>query len=424
MEGHKMINYTNEQLKKLLADEQVKYENFVKQGLALDMSRGKPSPDQLSLSRDMNDIEYDPKQSKMEYRNYGILDGIPEIKEMFAKILDVEKEEVLVGGNSSLTMMYDAVQRAMQFGVYGAKTPWGKQEKIKFLCPVPGYDRHFAITELFGFEMICVPMTKTGPDMDMIEKLVESDSSIKGIWCVPKYSNPDGVTYSDETVKRFANLSPKADDFRIFWDNAYFAHEVYGNDDQLLNLLNEAKKVGKEDMVYMFTSTSKITYAGAGVAFLVMSKANMEYNKKLLGIQAIGPDKLNQWRHVAYIKDANGLKEHMKKHQELLRPRFDVVTDKLEELKKDGFIRYEKPRGGYFVSVFTMDGTASEVVKLCKEAGVVFTPAGSTYPYKKDPNNSNIRLAPSYPPVSELKIAIDVFATCVMIATIKKQLGM
>lgn len=419
-----MINYTNEELQKLLSDEQSKYEGFVSQNLALDMSRGKPSPDQLSLSRDMNDVEYSPTQSKMDYRNYGILDGIPEIKDMFSKILEVEKEEILVGGNSSLTMMYDAVQRAMQFGVYGGKTPWGKQEKIKFLCPVPGYDRHFAITELFGFELICVPMTKTGPDMDVVEKLVENDSTVKGIWCVPKYSNPDGVTYSDETVRHFANLSPKADDFRIFWDNAYFAHEVYGNNDKLLNLLNEAKKVGKEDMVYMFTSTSKITFAGAGVAFLVMSKANMDFNKKLLGIQAIGPDKLNQWRHVAYLKDGKGLAEHMKKHQELLRPRFDVVTDKLDELKAEGFIRYEKPRGGYFVSVFTSDGTASEVVKLCKEAGVVFTPAGSTYPYKKDPNDSNIRLAPSYPPVDELKTAIDVFATCVKIASIKKILGM
>ncbi len=419
-----MINYSKEELQKLLIDEQAKYDGFVKQGLALDMSRGKPSPDQLDLSKDMNAIEYDKGQSKMDYRNYGILDGIPEIKEMFAKILDVEADEVLVGGNSSLTMMYDAVARAMQFGVCGGKTPWGKQEKIKFLCPVPGYDRHFSITELFGFEMICVPMTKTGPDMDVVEKLVESDSTIKGIWCVPKYSNPDGVTYSDETVKRFANLSPKADDFRIFWDNAYFAHEVYGSNDKLLNLLGEAKKVGKEDMVYMFTSTSKITYPGAGVAFLVMSKANMAFNKKLLGIQAIGPDKLNQWRHFAYIKDANGLKAHMEKHQALLRPRFDVVTDKLDELKEEGFIRYEKPRGGYFVSVFTLDGTASEVIKLCKDAGVVFTPAGSTYPYKKDPNDSNIRLAPSYPPVSELKVAIDVFATCVKVATIKKLLGM
>lgn len=415
-----MINYTKEQLKSMLENVQQEYDGFVKEGLKLDMSRGKPSPDQLSISSDMKDIVYDPTQSKVDYRNYGILDGIPEIKEMFAKILGVKAEEVLAGGNSSLTMMYDAVQRAMQFGVYGGAKPWGKQEKIKFLCPVPGYDRHFAITELFGFEMINIPMTSTGPDMDLIEKLVSEDDSIKGIWCVPKYSNPDGITYSDETVKRFANLSPKADDFRIFWDNAYFAHEVYGTDDKLLNLLNEAKLNGKENMVYMFTSTSKITAAGAGVAFMVMSEENMAFNKKLLGIQAIGPDKLNQWRHVAYLKDEKGLTEHMKKHQALLRPRFDVVTDKLDELKAEGFIEYQKPRGGYFVSVFTANGTASEVVRLCKEAGVVFTPAGSTYPYKKDPNDSNIRLAPSYPPVSELKKAIEVFAVAVKLATIKK----
>ncbi len=418
-----MKNYTKVELEQMLEVAQKEYEGFLKENLKLDMSRGKPSPDQLSLSDDMAEIQYDSTKSKIDYRNYGILEGIPEIREMFAKILDVEKEEILAWGNSSLTMMYDAVQRAMQFGVYGGKTPWGKQEKLKFLCPVPGYDRHFAITELFGFELICIPMTPTGPDMDMVEKLVESDESVKGIWCVPKYSNPDGITYSDETVKRFANLSPKADDFRIFWDNAYFTHEVYGNEDKLLNLLNEAKKVGKEDMVYMFTSTSKVTHAGAGVAFMVMSKANMDFNKKLLGIQAIGPDKINQWRHVEYLKDFDGLKAHMKKHQLLLRPRFDVVTDKLDELKAEGFIRYEKPRGGYFVSVFTENGTASEVVRLCKEAGVVFTPAGSTYPYKKDPNDSNIRLAPSYPPVDELKKAIEVFAVAVKISAIKKALG-
>lgn len=415
-----MINYTKDQLNSMLKDVQNKYDEYVKQGLALDMSRGKPSPDQLNLSDDMHEIQYDAKLSKADYRNYGILDGIPEIKKMFSKILGVEEDELIAWGNSSLTMMYDAVQRAYTFGVYGGKTPWGKQEKLKFLCPVPGYDRHFAITELFGFELINVPMTSTGPDMDVVEKLVSEDETIKGIWCVPKYSNPDGITYSDETVLRFANLSPKADDFRIFWDNAYFAHEVYGTEDKLLNLLNEAKKNGKEDMVYMFTSTSKITHAGAGVAFLSMSKANMAFNKKLLGIQAIGPDKLNQWKHVVYLKDENGLKEHMKKHQALLRPRFDVVTDKLDELKAEGFIEYQKPRGGYFVSVFTQNGLASEVVKLCKEAGVVFTPAGSTYPYKKDPNDSNIRLAPSYPPVEELKVAIDVFATAVKLASLKK----
>lgn len=419
-----MLNYTNEELKTQLLDAQKEYEGYVSQGLSLDMSRGKPSSAQLDLSNDLFDIKYDRTKSKIDYRNYGILEGIPEIRNLFADLLGVTADEIIALDGTSLAIMYGNVQRAMQFGVYGGSKPWGEQGKIKFLCPVPGYDRHFAITEKFGIEMINVPMTKYGPDMDMVERLVSSDASIKGIWCVPKYSNPDGITYSPQTVKRFAALKPAADDFRIFWDNAYFVHEVYGLNDEIPNILQECKKAGNEDMVYMFASTSKITFPGAGVSCVVMSKNNVAFNKKIMGIEMIGPNKLNQWRHYEYFKTADAVYAHMAKHAEILRPKFDAVCEKLDELKAGGFIEYNKPRGGYFVSVFTPKGTAKEVIRLCSDAGVVFTPAGSTYPYKNDPDDSNIRLAPSLPPVDELKTAINVFAVAVKIAAIKQALGM
>lgn len=418
-----MLNYTKEQLQEMLATAEAQYDAYVKEGLNLDMSRGKPSAQQLDLSADLFDIKYDKSKSKVDYRNYGILEGIPEIRGLLADLLGVEAGEVIAWDGSSLSIMYGQVQRAMQFGVYGGKKPWGKQGKIKFLCPVPGYDRHFAVTERFGIEMINVPMTNDGPDMDIVEKLVQKDKKIKGIWCVPKYSNPDGITYSDETVRRFANLKPAADDFRIFWDNAYFAHEVYGVNDKLLNILDECKKAGNPDMVYMFASTSKITFPGAGVSCVVMSENNVSFTKKLLSVEAIGPNKLNQWRHYEYFKTAENVIAHMKKHEAILRPKFDAVCTTLDILKAEGFIEYSKPRGGYFVSVFTPKGTAKEVIKLCSDAGVKFTPAGSTYPYKNDPDDSNIRLAPSLPPVSELEKAIAVFAVAVRIAGIKKALN-
>ena len=418
-----MLNYTKEQLQSMLKDAQLEYEGYVSEGLNLDMSRGKPSSAQLDISNDLFDVKYDKSKSKIDYRNYGILEGIAEIRGLFAELLEVTPEEVIAWDGSSLTIMYGQIQRAMQFGVYGGSKPWGAQGKIKFLCPVPGYDRHFAITERFGIEMINIPMTATGPDMDMVEKLVSEDSSIKGIWCVPKYSNPDGITYSDETVRRFANLKPLADDFRIFWDNAYFAHEIYSCNDKLLNIIDECKKAGNPDMVYEFASTSKITFPGAGVACVVMSENNVKFTKNLLSIEAIGPNKLNQWRHYEYFKTADKVIEHMAKHEAILRPKFDAVCNTLDTLKEGGFIEYIKPRGGYFVSVFTPKGTAKEVIKLCSDAGVKFTPAGSTYPYKNDPDDSNIRLAPSLPPVAELEKAIAVFAVAVKIASIKKALN-
>ncbi|MBQ2714285.1 MAG: aminotransferase class I/II-fold pyridoxal phosphate-dependent enzyme [Clostridia bacterium] len=419
-----MLNYTTDELKAILNQAEAEYASYVKQELKLDMSRGKPSSAQLDLSNDLFDIKYDKTKSKVDYRNYGILEGIPEIRGLFADLLGVTADEIIALDGTSLAIMYGSVQRAMQFGVYGGSKPWGEQGKIKFLCPVPGYDRHFAITEKFGIEMINVPMTMYGPDMDMVEKLVSTDASIKGIWCVPKYSNPDGITYSPQTVKRFASLRPAADDFRIFWDNAYFAHEVYGYNDELVNILQECKKAGNEDMVYMFASTSKITFPGAGVSCVVMSKNNVAFNKKIMGIEMIGPNKLNQWRHYEYFKTADNVYKHMAKHAEILKPKFDAVTNTLDELKAQGFISYNKPRGGYFVSVFTPKGTAKEVIRLCNEAGVVFTPAGSTYPYKNDPDDSNIRLAPSLPPVDELEKAIAVFAVAVKIAAVKQALGM
>ena len=419
-----MLNYTNDELKTMLENAEAEYDSYVKQELKLDMSRGKPSSAQLDLSNDLFDVKYDRSKTKVDYRNYGILEGIPEIRGLFADLLGVTADEIIALDGTSLAIMYGSVQRAMQFGVYGGKKPWGEQGKIKFLCPVPGYDRHFAVTERFGIEMINVPMTVNGPDMDIVEKLVSEDASIKGIWCVPKYSNPDGITYSPQTVKRFAALKPAADDFRIFWDNAYFAHEIYGNNDELLNILQECKKCGNEDMVYMFASTSKITFPGAGVACVAMSKNNVAFTKKLLGVEMIGPNKLNQWRHYEYFKTADAVIAHMKKHADILKPKFDAVCKTLDVLKEGGFIEYAKPRGGYFVSVFTPKGTAKEVIRLCSEAGVVFTPAGSTYPYKNDPDDSNIRLAPSLPPVDELEKAIAVFAVAVKIASIKKALGM
>ena len=360
----------------------------------------------------------------VDCRNYGVLDGIKEAKELLGAISEVNPENIIIYGNSSLNVMYDTVSRAMTHGVMGG-TPWCKLDKVKFLCPVPGYDRHFAITEFFGIEMINVPMTPTGPDMDIVEKLVAEDEAIKGIWCVPKYSNPQGISYSDETVRRFAALKPAAKDFRIYWDNAYSVHHLYDDDqDIVLEILEECAKAGNPDMVYKFTSTSKITFPGSGIAAIATSKNNIEEIKKQLTIQTIGHDKVNQLRHVRFFKNLDGVKEHMKKHADILRPKFETVLDILEkELGGLEIGSWTKPKGGYFISFDSMDGCAKAIVAKAKDAGVVMTGAGATYPYGKDPHDSNIRIAPSFPEPDELALATELFVLCVKLVSVEKMLG-
>lgn len=403
---------------------QAEYKKYQDMDLNLDMSRGKPGSSQLDLSEGMLTVlstkEDCRAASGLDCRNYGILDGVPEMKEIFSKVLGVDTSEIMVGGNSSLNMMFDTISTMMTDNVNGG-TPWCKLDKIKWLCPVPGYDRHFSITEYFGFEMITVPMTPQGPDMDIVEKLVSEDSSIKGIWCVPKYSNPQGVTYSDETVTRFAKLKPAANDFRIMWDNAYVIHDIAEKGDTLLNLMDECKKYGNEDLPIMFTSTSKITFPGAGVACMATSEKNMKFLKKKYAIQTIGYDKLNMLRHIKFFGNYDGLMEHMQKHRAILEPRFNAVINKLEEnLGGYGIANWLNPNGGYFISVDVYEGCAKKTVQLCKEAGVVLTGAGATFPYGKDPKDSNIRLAPTLPPVEELELAMDLFCVCVKIAALEK----
>lgn len=407
-----------------LAKMQAEYKKYQDMGLNLDMSRGKPGSSQLDLSEGMLTVLSSKEDCKavdgLDCRNYGVLDGVPEMKEIFAKVLGVDTSEIMVGGNSSLNMMFDTISTMMTANVNGG-TPWCKLDKIKWLCPVPGYDRHFTITEYFGFEMITVPMTPQGPDMDIVEKLVSEDSSIKGIWCVPKYSNPQGVTYSDETVTRFAKLKPAADDFRIMWDNAYVIHDIAEQGDTLLNLMDECKKYGNEDLPIMFTSTSKITFPGAGVACMATSEKNMKFFKKKYAVQTIGYDKLNMLRHIKFFGNYDGLMEHMQKHRAVLEPRFNAVIKKLEDnLSGYGIAQWLKPNGGYFISVDVYEGCAKRTVQLCKEAGVVLTGAGATFPYGNDPQDSNIRLAPTLPPVEELELAMDLFCVCAKLAALEK----
>jgi aspartate/methionine/tyrosine aminotransferase len=419
---------SKEELHSLLSKFQNEYNNIKDKNLKLDMSRGKPGADQLDISMEMLDCIHSSEACKAndgtDCRNYGVLDGIMEARQLFADILEVSPTEVIVGGNSSLNMMYDTIARAISFGVLGSKKPWGKLAAVKFICPSPGYDRHFAICELFGIEMITVDMKADGPDMNAVERLVDSDESIKGIWCVPKYSNPEGITYSDAVVERFAKLKPKATDFRIFWDNAYAVHHLTDKPDILKNIMTCCRENGNEDMIFIYGSTSKITFPGVGIAAMGASEANLKEIKKQIGIQTIGPDKLNQLRHTKYFGDINGIIAHMKKHACILKPKFDIVLDTLEtELSSTGLAQWKKPNGGYFISLDTINGCAKRTIKLCKEAGVVMTTAGATYPYAKDPADKNIRIAPTFPPVSELKIAIDLFCLCVKIAGIEKLLA-
>jgi DNA-binding transcriptional MocR family regulator len=415
------------QLSELKADLQERYHQFKEQGLKLNMARGKPGIDQLDLSMNMLDALHSSSEihssSGEDCRNYGLPYGLPELQQLFAELMDVDSNRIIVGGNSSLNLMFDAVSCGMTHGFSDCE-PWGRQKNIKFLCPSPGYDRHFAITEYFGFELIAVPMLSTGPDMDMVERLIEEDAGIKGIWCVPKYSNPTGITYSDETVRRFAALKPAAKDFKIFWDNAYCVHDLTDTPDTLLNLWSECKKTDNLDLPIIFASTSKITFPGSGVAALCAGERTLAVLKKRYSYQTIGPDKLNQLRHFYYFKDLNGIYEQMAKHRKLVQPKFEAVVSKLEaELSNKGVAEWTKPNGGYFVSVDVMAGCAQRVVSLCKEAGVILTDAGATYPYGKDPYDRNIRVAPTYPPVSELQQAMDLFCICVQLAAAEKLLN-
>lgn len=402
-----------------------RYEDFKSRNLKYDMSRGNPCKEQLDLSMGMLDITDYESCDGRDCRSYGVLDGIPEAKQLFAELIEADLDEVIVGGNSALNMIYDTIARAMCFGVSDSEIPWGKLPKVKFLCPCPGYDRHFAICELFGIEMIVVDMKSDGPDIDAIEKLVSEDEAIKAIICVPKYSNPDGITYSDDVVDRLARMKTKANDFRILWDNAYAVHHLFGEGDRLKNIMKSCKDAGNEDRVFVYMSTSKISFPGAGVAIMAASKTNVSKIKKQLAVQMIGPDKMNQLRHVRFFKNVGNIEAHMRKHAEIIEPKFSAALDILSaELGGKEIAWWNKPKGGYFISLNTLDGCAKEVVAMVAEAGVLMTPAGATFPYGKDPRDRNIRIAPSLPSVDELKNAIEIFCVCIQIASINKLLLM
>ena len=418
---------SREELLSLKDELDKEFQGYKEKGLKLDMSRGKPSIAQLNLSMGMMDVFHSESDLKCEdgtdCRNYGVLDGIPEAKRLLASIAEVNPDNIMIFGNSSLNVMYDTVARAYMFGLLG-HTPWCKLDKVKFLCPAPGYDRHFKITETFGFEMITIPMHEDGPDMDMVEEYVNNDPEVKGIWCVPKYSNPQGYSYSDETVRRFARLEPAAPDFRIFWDNAYGIHHLYDHDqDHLIEILAECKRAGNPDLVYKFASTSKISFPGSGIAAIATSHNNLEDIKAQLKHQTIGHDKVNQLRHVRFFKDIHGMIEHMRKHADIIRPKFEAVEEILErELGGLGIGEWTKPKGGYFIAFDSLDGCAKDIVAKCKKAGVVMTSAGATYPYGKDPHDSNIRIAPTYPPLGDLIVATELFALCVKLSSVEKLL--
>lgn len=419
---------SKEELVSLKEELEGKFEEAKGKGLKLDMSRGKQSTAQLDMTMSiMNVFDSDSvlkTEGGIDCRNYGLMDGIPEVKKLLGDMMGVPAQNVLVYGNSSLSVMYDTVAHSVTHGVMGS-TPWCKLDKVKFLCPVPGYDRHFKITEYFGIEMINIPMTAEGPDMDLVEKYVNEDETVKGIWCVPKYSNPQGISYSDETVRRFANLKPAAKDFRIYWDNAYAVHHLYDDkQDEILEILSECEKAGNPDLVFEFCSTSKVSFAGGGIAGMAASDANLNYIREGMTVRTIGYDKVNQLRHVKYFKDINGIREHMKKHAEIIRPKFEAVLQVLDrEIGGLGIGEWNKPVGGYFISFEAMEGCAKAIVAKCKEAGVVMTGAGATYPYGKDPKDSNIRIAPTFPTPEEMAEATDLFVLCVKLVSVQKLLN-
>ncbi len=424
-----MMNYrsmSRPEQKEELQKQQAKLEALKAKGLKLDMSRGKPGKAQLDLVSDILTILTDPADCIVDgtdVRNYGILAGLPAAKEFFADVLGCKPEECFIGGTASLTLMYDTIAKAFTHGLLHSEKHWCKLDKVKFLCQAPGYDRHFKITESFGFELITVEMTPTGPDMDQVEELVK-DPEVKGIWCVPKYSNPDGIIYSEETIRRFAHLKPAAPDFVLMWDNAYCVHEFEGDYVPFPDIISLCREAGNPDMVFEYASTSKITFPGAGISVMATSEANQKYMQKLLGVQMISYDKVNQLRHVKYLKDKEGTIAVMKKHAGVLGPKFKMVLDTLErEIAPLGIAEWQKPKGGYFVSVNTMDGIAKRTLALCKEAGVVMTSAGATFPYGTDPRDRNIRVAPSLPPVSELEQAMEVFCVSMKIAALEKLLA-